>query len=308
MVGLDLQELRDRIADGPVICITIADHAGSSPRETGASIWVNETATYGTIGGGALEFDAIQTARQMLATHSDKRLIKTPLGPNLGQCCGGTVTLFFERHTHADITGDTFARATGTTEMPLSVRAHLRNIRSGATPNETRLLDGWFLEPIQLPRQPVWIYGAGHVGRALTTVLSALPFQITWIDVNRERFPAELPSHTDMLVAANPADAVRHAPDDAIHFVLTYSHAIDLEICQCVLNRPFKRLGLIGSNTKRTRFKRQLAGAGTDSSRLECPIGERSLGKEPMSIAIGVASDLIKQQSAAVIRNEEASA
>jgi xanthine dehydrogenase accessory factor len=218
------------------------------------------------------------------------------------------VTLFFERHTHAEIDGDTYTRPTANADMPLSVRAHLRAVRSGATPNEPRLIDGWFVEPITPPRQPVWIYGAGHVGRALTTVLSALPFQITWIDVSRERFPADLPPHTDMFVAANPADAVRHAPDDAIHFVLTFSHAIDLDICQRVLNRPFKRLGLIGSATKRARFIKRLSAAGTDSLRLECPIGKRNLGKEPMAIAVGVASDLLSDQTASLYRDEEKTA
>ncbi len=307
MVGLDLDQLRNALADGPLIRIVIADHAGSSPRETGVSMLVTATATYGTIGGGALEFEAIDNARRMLGEGREKHFVKTPLGPNLGQCCGGTVTLFFERHTHSDIDGATYARSTTSTDMPLTVRAHLRAIRSGATPNAPRLIDGWFIEPVQPPRQPVWIYGAGHVGRALATVLSDLPFQITWVDTSRERFPETLPPYTDMLVAANPADAVRHAPDDATHYVLTYSHALDLEICQRVLTHPHRHLGLIGSATKRARFTRRLTAAGIDSSRLECPIGERSLGKEPMAIAIGVARSLISRQSV-VDSNEEKTA
>ncbi len=306
MVGLDLDQLRKGLTNGPVIRVVIADHQGSSPRETGTSMLVSATETQGTIGGGALEYNAIATARRMLGDQTDKLLSKTPLGPTLGQCCGGTVTLFYERMA-ADITGPTYARPTGNTDMPLSVRAHLRAVRSGATPNVPKLIDGWFIEPVQPPRQPVWIYGAGHVGRALTTVLSDLPFQITWIDTSRDRFPDVIPPNTDMLVAANPADAVRHAPDDATHYVLTYSHALDLDICQRVLSRSHRHLGLIGSATKRARFTRRLSAAGIDSSRLECPIGERSLGKEPMAIAIGVAASLISRQTA-IQRNEEKSA
>ncbi len=294
--GLNLTELGEIIAEfGPVIRIVIADHQGSSPRETGTSMLVTEHTQYGTIGGGALEYQAIATARQMLANGKSKTFTKTPLGPALGQCCGGTVSLLWERFESAEITGDTFFRATKNTEMPLSVRAYLRDIRSGAIANNPTLIDGWFIEPASQQKQPIWIYGAGHVGRALVTVLDGLPFEITWIDSDRERFP----NHTkaSILVAKNPADAVKHAPDDARHIVLTYSHAIDLEICHRVLNRSFASLGLIGSATKRTRFLKRLRESGADPSRLECPIGDPNLGKEPMAIAIGVVSALLKTQT-----------
>lgn len=294
--GLNLIELCDIITEsGPVIRIVIADHQGSSPRETGTSMIVTKHTEHGTIGGGALEYQAIATARDMLANGVEKNFAKTPLGPSLGQCCGGTVSLFWECLTNAEINGDTFARATHNTEMPLTVRAHLRDIRSGATANKITLIDGWFIEPVSQPKQPIWIYGAGHVGRALVAVLDSLPFEITWIDSDRERFPRNTKATT--FVAKKPADAVKHAPDNARHIVLTYSHAIDLEICLRVLNRPFASLGLIGSATKRARFLKRLSDAGADPSRLECPIGDPTLGKEPMAIAIGVASALLKTQT-----------
>lgn len=294
--GLNLIDLDAIIADsGPVIRIVIADHQGSSPRETGTSMIVSKHTQHGTIGGGALEYQAIATAREMLTNVTSKTFAKTPLGPSFGQCCGGAVSLFYERFEDAKITGNSFARAIANSKMPLTVRAHLRDIRSGAAPNKPTLIDGWFIEPVSQPKQPIWIYGAGHVGRALVTVLDSLPFEITWIDCDRERFPHN--TKATILVAKNPADAVKHAPDNARHIVLTYSHAIDLEICHRVLSRPFVNLGLIGSATKRARFLKRLREAGADPSRLECPIGDPNLGKEPMAIAIGVASALLKTQT-----------
>jgi xanthine dehydrogenase accessory factor len=85
---------------------------------------------------------------------------------------------------------------------------------------------------VAAPARPLWIYGAGHVGRALVDVLAPLPgLAITWIDTAAGPLSGQIPEHVTRLVAANPADAVAHAPPEADHLILTYSHALDLEIC-----------------------------------------------------------------------------
>lgn len=305
VTGIDIVEISRHVADsGAVVRVVVADHKGSVPRATGASMLVTDDAQHGTIGGGALEFDAIAQARKLLMQNGEwlREFSKIPLGPSLGQCCGGAVNLLAERFSNTELAHlqtltDTFARPiSGTPEMPLPVKKHLREARSGAVPTETKLQSGWLIEAIQPSQQPLWIYGAGHVGRALVAALEGLPFNVTWIDTARDRFPEHIPKYADMLVAQNPAEAVRHAPDDARHLVLTYSHAIDFEICHRVLGRRFSALGLIGSDTKRTRFIKRLAAVGVDPSRLDCPIGDRSLGKEPMAIAVGVVAELLQMR------------
>lgn len=307
--GLDISELRQHIRNaGRVVRVVIAEHKGSTPRESGTSIIVTENAQYGTIGGGALEYEAVAHARTMLQQDGEwmRTFSKIPLGPTLGQCCGGSVSLLAECYgsaelAHLETLKGRFARQVksgASMEMPLPVQKLLRDIRSGSNGGKFALKHGWLIEPLETSKQPLWIYGAGHVGRALVTTLEGLPFAVTWVDSARDRFPQDIPSHADMLVAANPADAVKHAPDNAQHVVLTYSHAIDLDICHRVLLRRFGGLGLIGSDTKRTRFLRRLAEAGVDASRLECPIGDRSLGKEPMAIAVGVTAALLEKRTA----------
>jgi len=241
---------------------------------------------------------------------------KIPLGPSLGQCCGGSVSLLAEcfgsaELAHLETLQGPFVRpvTSGRPEgLPLPVQKRLRDTRSGAHNNMLTLLNGWLIEPLETAKHPLWIYGAGHVGRALVTTLEGLPFAVTWIDSARDRFPSDIPAHVDMLVAANPADAVAHAPDDAQHLVLTYSHAIDLEICLRVLSRAFGGLGLIGSATKRARFLKRITEAGVDASRLQCPIGDRSLGKEPMAIAVGVVAELLQARAAEKQKIREVSA
>jgi xanthine dehydrogenase accessory factor len=163
---------------------------------------------------------------------------------------------------------------------------------------QAQLVEGWMVEPLRAAAHDLWLHGAGHVGRALAGVLAPLPdWRITWVDTGAERFPAEMPEGVDMLVAAQPARAVGHAPEDAHHLILTYSHALDLALCDAVLRRGFASAGLIGSATKRARFRRRLAGMGhapMQIARIACPIGDPAMGKHPHAIAIGTAAALLR--------------
>lgn len=229
------------------IIVTITNTRGSAPRETGAQMKIWGTSQEGSIGGGALEWEAMRIARQMLADGQSTRRQSFALGPNLGQCCGGNVTLEFS------------------TEATL--------IR---------------------PDPKLWIWGAGHVGRAIVQTVGPLDqFAITWVDSAPERFP-----ETDLrtLPVPNIPDAARLAPPDAHHIIVTYSHAFDLEICHRLLGLGFKSAGLIGSGTKWTRFRKRLGELGHSDaqiSRIRCPIGQPELGKHPQAIALGVASELL---------------
>ncbi|MDO6591087.1 xanthine dehydrogenase accessory protein XdhC [Loktanella sp. D2R18] len=233
------------------IRITITKTAGSTPRDAATQMMVWADRTDGTIGGGRLEFDAIARARTMLKNGSAPQQQTIPLGPRLGQCCGGSVSLLWEQ--------------------------------AGAmTAPQTR---------------PLWIYGAGHVGRAIVNVMAPLPdFTITWIDTSADRFP-----QTDIttLIATDPAAAVKHAPANADHLILTYSHDMDLALCHAILSRDFHSVGLIGSATKWARFQSRLAALGhtrAQIARIACPIGDPSLGKHPAALALGVATAMIADQ------------
>jgi xanthine dehydrogenase accessory factor len=129
-------------------------------------------------------------------------------------------------------------------------------------------------------------------------VLSPLPdIAITWVDTGPERFPASVPAGVTTVPAAKPAELVRHAPPNAEHLVLTYSHNLDLELCNRLLSHDFRFAGLIGSATKWARFRSRLAALGhapEQISRITCPIGDPALGKHPQMIAVGVAAQLLR--------------
>jgi len=340
---------------GAVVRVTVIRSDGSTPRDTGAAMFVGAGHITDTIGGGALELSAIAHARRLLselgmpASPSHSAVANLPpasacregaraaawqrdvrgfaLGPSLGQCCGGHARLLFEvftqrEHPYLEVlardaepdtalllrpleAGRPLEVATSRkqqTERPLPVMRVVRDMLSGARPRAVELVRGakgetaWFVEPMARRLVPLYIYGAGHVGRALVHILRDLPFAVTWADTAILRFPSS--ASPNVQVKATP-----HLPALAYDLVLTYSHALDLAICHAVLRRGvFGHLGLIGSATKRTRFVKRLAELGIAPpmlARLTCPIGLPGLGgKEPGMIAVAVAAQLLQLTTA----------
>ncbi|MCB2130747.1 MAG: xanthine dehydrogenase accessory protein XdhC [Rhodobacteraceae bacterium] len=312
-MSFDREGLARAVArEGRVARVVIASRAGSTPREVGAAMLVWPGGQSGTIGGGALEYEAVARARAALC--GGDRLDKVPLGPNIGQCCGGAVMLLTEIWDSARLgePGDVVVRpmpGTSAGAMPLKVANRLRAARNGTRALAPEALQGWMIEPVARPRRALWIWGAGHVGRALIEVLHPLPdFGLTWIDTGAGRFPA-IPDGVEQRLAANPADLVPAAPGGAEHLILTYSHALDLEICHRLLGHNFRSAGLIGSETKWARFRSRLSALGhgeAQIARIRCPIGDPALGKHPQAIAIGVAAGLLTDRTAGQIEKERA--
>ncbi|MGB1235016.1 MAG: xanthine dehydrogenase accessory protein XdhC [Planktomarina sp.] len=265
-MSFDTSALKAALVDhGPVTRVVIARLTGSSPREVGTAMLVWSAGQSGTIGGGALEYEAAKRARIGVTGAVDY-----PLGPTLGQCCGGHVTLVFERfETIADVPGQ--------------------------GPTYGRKVQGFgvLTEPMIDTKQPLWLWGAGHVGRAVAEVMHDMPdFDLTWADTGMERFPT---TNIRTIPAPSLPDLMSKAPKDAMHLIFTYAHEMDLDLCHRALQHGFRFCGLIGSQTKWARFRSKLRTLGHSDaaiSRITCPIGDPSLGKHPKMIALGVAHRL----------------
>jgi len=79
------------------VLVTIIEELGSTPRNAGSKMVVSAERIFDTIGGGHLEYKAMEIAREMLASRSQNtRLERFSLGASLGQCCGGVNVLLFE--------------------------------------------------------------------------------------------------------------------------------------------------------------------------------------------------------------------
>ncbi len=257
-------------ADRPAMLVQVAEHRGSVPRETGTRMLVAADAVAGSIGGGHLELQAIARARAALANGEHAPVDQAiALGPALGQCCGGALTL----HT-----------------APLDVAT----------------LAAW---PDEAPLFRLQLYGAGHVGRAIVSLLATLPCRVSWIDERESEFPpAPSAAHVERLCVEPVEAEVRLAPPGAFYLVLTHSHDLDLAITEAILRRgDFAYLGLIGSASKRARFLRRFAQRGVAAealARLTCPIGVAGIaGKLPEQIAVAVVAQLLQATTSAAALN-----
>ena len=223
----------------------------------------------------------------------------------MGQCCGGAVELLIEildetKVKFISVDDGFFARPVFKDEKSLNVQALIKSYRNKSVPIKTSFKDGWLFEPVTKEKELIWIYGAGHVGTAIANILSKLnQFSVTCIDTSQDRYPDNFPKTVEKLITKNPAQIVQYAPSETHHLILTYSHALDLEICHQLLQHNFATAGLIGSKTKWARFKKRLNELNYTFEQINtiiCPIGEPSFGKSPYEIAIGVASMLLDKK------------
>jgi len=248
------------------IVVEVVGARGSVPRGTGTRMLVDATTTLGTIGGGHLELKAIAAARAMLARgERARREDRHALGPSLGQCCGGAVTLAF------------------------------------ASLDAVALAD-W---PASEPLLSLQLHGAGHVGRAIATLLATLEVHVDWFDEREEEFPpttdlgSAWPAHIQRIGGDTIEREVRRAPPGAFYLVLTHEHALDERITEAILRRgDFAFCGLIGSRTKRAKFVRRFEARGVAASAIErmtCPIGVPGIEcKAPEIIAAAVVAQLLQ--------------
>ena len=258
------QRLGELTAEGvPAVLVTVAEAKGSTPREAGAAMLVTAAHSFGTIGGGRLEWEGIAHARALLASGDRKSRVELPLGPAVGQCCGGHVGL---------------------------------HLRLAAAPEMAELQAAEAAADAARPR--VLLFGAGHVGRALAAALSRLPLRLRWIDGRADEFPATAPAGVEVVVTDRPLEEIEQAPAGSAAFVLTHSHSLDFTLCSAVLERGgFAYLGLIGSRTKRARFERGFRELGIPAERIAamaCPIGGNALrDKRPAVIAALAAAEVL---------------
>jgi xanthine dehydrogenase accessory factor len=295
-----------------VIRALIAEVRGSAPREPGACMLVSQGGTYGTIGGGNLEWQAMGAAQSLLTCGTRSvQIRRLVLGRELSQCCGGVVRLWLERFTpedlpllrraaHADPRDSVTAMVTeisgsGVVRKLLRQSCTQPRLRFSSTSEDSATL----VEPIDADRATLWLYGAGHVAQAFIRLVAELPFEVTWIDSRAELLPAPLSDNIHPLCVPAPTNTVTSAPAGARFLVMTHDHSLDYTLCRKILERnDFAWLGLIGSKSKAARFRSRLARDGVAPetiARLVCPIGVEGVNsKWPAAIAVAVTAQLLQ--------------
>jgi xanthine dehydrogenase accessory factor len=254
--------------DGIGVLVTVVEERGSVPREVGAQMLVTASGFLGSIGGGSLEWKAMAEAQGMLRGSSESKSSRFTLGPDLGQCCGGQVSLRLERFT-------------GVEALSAAITA----------------------DP---PARRIVLYGAGHVGRALVLVLAQGEFDVTWVDPRPDAFPTATPGNVspyngDLLQPLSQASIVivmshSHALDfDVTDAALRLSNVDRVLLIGSATKRArfLSRLRAAGHDDGRLKD-------------LICPIGGGSIrSKKPYAIAISTAQQLLALDEALTLPQTE---
>lgn len=244
------------------VLVEVSDVRGSAPRDAGAWMLVARDMIFRTIGGGQLEFMAIDHARKILAGGKDSPM-DIPLGPEIGQCCGGRVGLSFRRANRG-----LAEELTAKVDTEISSRPH------------------------------VYVFGAGHVGDAMAYALSLTPVRVTLVDTREVELMAVNAPGVETCLAAMPEQVVRSAPPGSAFIVLTHDHALDFLIAaEALQRRDAAYVGMIGSKTKKATFKNWLKrefGGDDLLENLVCPVGGSVVkDKRPEVIAALAAAEVL---------------
>ncbi|CAM5182369.1 Xanthine dehydrogenase accessory factor OS=Castellaniella defragrans OX=75697 GN=HNR28_002260 PE=4 SV=1 [Castellaniella defragrans] len=307
-----------------VVLVSVASVRGSAPREAGAKMLVAEDRQWLTIGGGHLEWQATRRARDWLANPTDRpaRWVEDmPLAASLGQCCGGLVQLLFEHLAPADrgwledarqrlARLESFEREVGVGAEGVPSWVKLQDPGAAFHPADrfraSRLLNpadprgcAVFTEPIAPDTLNVLVFGAGHVGHALVSILGTLPCRVTWVDAREALFPDEVAPNVVIEATDTPEAVIDEAPPQSCYLIMTHDHALDQRLCEQIMRRDDTAyFGLIGSRTKWHKFQQRFAAKGIPPeryARIICPIGESGIeGKQPAVIAVSVAAQLMR--------------
>ena len=243
-----------------IIKAKIINVKGSSPNKINDFMLVAPKDIFGTIGGGNLEYLVIEESKLMLKNKSKRKKLNIPLGPGIGQCCGGYVEIILTLHKNTD-----------------------------AAMKDEKVNDSF--------KEDLYIFGAGHIGQALIETIGNLNFTTYLIDSREEYLKMSVNKDVNYLLSKEPWKVVNKLKDNAYYVVLTHSHEYDLKILNEILTKKFTFVGLIGSTTKKKRFLKRLTENGHDKNiikKIECPIGvDIGNSKDPNEIAFSIITRLI---------------
>ena len=303
----------------PMVLVTVVRADGSTPREVGATMLLRfnlqqQWQQSDTIGGGHLEFQAIDIAKEILSETEAcvRRIERFNLSARLGQCCGGVMWLLFEKISPAEITSDLSASL-----QAWRTGQHIWRTVSHQYASTWQIVDveqqpsfefqpagseQWqFGQQIQPYAMQVLICGAGHVGEAIVRCLLPIGVRVKWIDPRDDIFPSDLLEQVQCLTTDTLEVEIEHFDRSGAILILTHDHQLDLQLCFAALKpaaRPFAYVGMIGSKSKRAIFEKRMLTRGYTSEvlqRLVCPIGIEGISsKQPATIAVAVVAQLLQ--------------
>lgn len=290
------------------VLVAIAADKGSAPRGKGSLMLVSKTGRLlGTVGGGAVEFDAEKQAVRLLGTQEKGAVKEYALNRSgdIGMVCGGEVTLLFIRFSANDPAAVQLAGA-----VLASLNQKLPGVLAFFAPNTLPELYAPEALPAKTPLlvlplpigERAILFGGGHISAALCPLLTTVGFRVTVLDcreeyATRERFP-----QAEKIIAAPFSDieAVLTLQSEDYAVVMTNGHAFDLDVEKQLLQKELAYVGVIGSRAKIASVNEKLRAAGICEERLAAvhtPIGTPIKAVTPEEIAVSIAGEMILERA-----------
>ena len=243
-----------------IVKVKITNIKGSAPTKVNDIMLISLESIYGTIGGGNLEHLVIKESHNLLTKDIKKKKLNVPLGPGIGQCCGGYVELVLTLHKNS----------------------------IEAIKGETAM---------KKKKNNLYVFGAGHIGQSLISYVKDLDFNTFVIDSREEFLNMNNYKNINYLLSKEPWRIINRLEKNSYYVILTHSHDYDFKILNEILKKNFVFAGLIGSNTKKRRFNKRFIDNGHRKeliNKIECPIGIKiGASKDPTEIAFSIISRLI---------------
>ena len=316
-----------------VLCSILAS-SGAAPRGAGAKMAVfQDGQTLGTIGGGAVERIAARQATELFQTGASycQAFCLAPNQVNdIGMICGGSVTVYFRFFDHENardleliktilellasgqdawlvsrmedgkITAmGTFDEAHGLRFAELDETMLRPWLTSSAVYRKGE--PSYYVEPISRAGR-VYVFGGGHVGKALVPVLANVGFRVAVFD-NRKDFakPENYPAAEQVIFGDYyHIEEKVHITERDYVTIMTPGHQADREVLLQAMKSPACYVGCIGSRHKLAATYKYLMENGipeAELSRIHAPIGITIFAETPEEIAISIAAELIRHRA-----------
>jgi xanthine dehydrogenase accessory factor len=279
-----------------ILMVVIANE-GSSPGRKGFKMVVTQNQMHGTIGGGIMEHKLVEYARSLLEKSNFDPFIKHQIHDKSaptdqsGMICSGRQTIAFYALNAESLTWIDLILNSQNGKISYSENG----IQLNATSNTTE----WeFIEPISLPNQ-VYIIGGGHVGLALSEVLSRLDFELHLLDHRENLNTMEANSFTQSKQIVEFETIDQHIPETENTYVviMSFGYRTDDIIIRRLLGKKYKFIGMLGSQEKMKTLYKNLLADGFSQEQIDqvyAPIGVDIKSETAAEIAISVAAQLIQ--------------
>ena len=301
------------ISSCKVILMVVAESSKSSPGRAGFKMAISsDNKLAGTVGGGIMEHKLLEECKQHFETgykiNSVKKLFhnKTSPGEKSGLICGGSETIILRS---LDKNDEIF--------VP-KIIANYNNLKCGSLIiNQTGISfdesgmqsqkiifnykseNDWYYQEEAGQPNTVYIIGGGHVGLAVSKVLSTQDFFVVTIDPRRDVFTMANNTYANKKLFVPYAEVGKHIieGDRSYGVIVTSEHDTDLAALRSIINKKLKYIGLMGSKAKIKSIYSKLMKQGIDPELLKkvhTPIGIEIEAESPDEIGISIAAEIIK--------------